>query len=95
MAKLQKDVFFWFSLGKIRYLTQNHGLGFRVSKPSFSWEKVGFLVQNHLFPRKRIVFPRKPTFSWGEPKKNIFLEFGRIVSQKIFLWFFLGKGWCF
>ena len=77
-AKVQKAVFFWFSLGKRWFWT---------GKQTFSWEKDGF-GQNLLFPRKKLVFRPKTIFFLGKPQKTIFLEFGRIVSQKMFFWFF-------
>ena len=63
-------------------------LWFFGPKPSFFYEKVGFLVQSHYFFGKRLVTPPKTKFVLGKnQKKNIFLEFGRIVSQ-FFLFFF-------
>ena len=39
-----------------------------------------------------MVFLPKTIFFLGKTKKTIFLEFGRIVSQKmVFFWFSLGK----
>ena len=42
-----------------------------------------------------MVFLSKTIFYLGKTKKTIFLEFGRIVSQKmvfsVFFWFSLGK----
>ena len=66
-------------------------------KPTFSWEKDGFRQKkqlfprkkmvlgrkNQLFPRKKMVLGRKTNFFLGKTKKTIFLEFGRIVSQKM------------
>ena len=70
----------------------------------FSQEKVGFSAQNHLFPRKKLVFLSKTIFFVGKTKKTIFLKFGRIVSQKmvflVFLvfprqsWFWIGRVQC-
>ena len=39
--------------------------------------------KNQLFPRKKMVLGRKTNFFLGKTKKTIFLEFGRIVSQKM------------
>ena len=57
---------------------------------------MGFGQENHLFPRKNLVFLSKTIFFLGKTKKTIFLKFGRIVSQKMFFffcffWFSLGK----
>ena len=43
-----------------------------------------------------MVLDKKTNFFLGKTKKTIFLEFGHIVSQKMFFfWFFLGKSWFF
>ena len=51
---------------------------FSVEKPTFSSEKDGFGA-------------KKLTFSLGRTKKTIFLEFGRIISQKMFFVFLRKK----
>ena len=54
-----------------------------------------FFNQNHLFPRKKVGFSaQNHLFFPRENQKTIFLESGRIVSQKMFfvvLVFSLGK----
>ena len=56
----------------------------------FPRKKLVFSAQNHLFPRKKLVFLSKTIFFLRKTKKTIFLEFGRIVSQKMFFLFFFG-----
>ena len=58
-------------------------------KPIFCQEKDGFGV---LFPRQKMVLGGKPIFS-REDQKTIILDFGRIVYQKMFFCFSLGKSW--
>ena len=57
------------------------GRGGKEKEPSFSLKGLLFLVQNHLFPSKKLVWGQKTNFL---RKKNIFLEFGRIVPKKCF-----------
>ena len=77
-------------------MTQNH---------LFPKKKIGFSTENQLFPGIKLVFGPKPSCSWEkvgfptenqlvprENKKTMFLEFGRIVSQKMIVLFF-GKNW--
>ena len=60
-------------------------------KTNFSQEKDGFRQKNKLFPRKKMmVLGRKTNFFLGKTKKTIFLEFGRIVSQKMVFFGFFG-----
>ena len=40
-----------------------------------------------------MVLDRKTNFFLGKTKKTMFLEFGRIVSQKMFFLFFFGFSW--
>ena len=50
--------------------------------------------KTNFFLRKKMVLDRKTIFFLGKTKKTIFLEFGRIVSQKMFFcffWYSLGK----
>ena len=56
----------------------------------FPEKKLVFSAQNHLFPRKKLVFLPKTIFFLGKTKKTILLEFGRIVSQKMFFFGFFG-----
>ena len=57
-------------------------------------KKLVFLSKTIFFPRKELVFLSKTIFFLGKTKKNIFLVSGRIVSQKMFFfWFSLGKRW--
>ena len=43
--------------------------------------------KTNFFSRKKMVLGRKTNFFLGKTKKIIFLEFGRIVSQKMFFCF--------
>ena len=76
-----------------------------VSKDVFFWFSLGkswFFTPKPFFPRKKLVFLSKTIFFLGKTKKTIFLESGRIVSQKmVFLvfpkksWFFIGRAQCY
>ena len=100
-------VFCWLFLGKIGFLVRNHL--FARKSWFFHRKKLGFWSKTIFFLRKKFVFwsvtifllgkswffHRKPIFSLGKTlqKKNIFLEFGRIVSRKMVFLFFLGRSW--
>ena len=56
-------------------------------KPTLSQEKDGFGLKNQLFPREKMVLGWKTNFFLVKTKQRLFLESGRIVSQKCFFGF--------
>ena len=61
--------------------------------------KIGFRVENQLFPRQKTVLGRKTNFFLGKTKKpkqkikNIFWETMRPKYKMMVFWFPLGKRW--
>ena len=63
-----------------------------LGKSCLSAQNLGFFCPKPFFARKKFAFQHKTIFFLAKPiflvkiKKRIFLESGRVVSQKMFFW---------
>ena len=56
---------------------------------AWSWSEIPRFPRKRWF-RKKVALGRKTNFFLGKTRKTIILDFGRIVSEKMFLFVFFG-----
>ena len=75
------------------YFLGNRWVWYLGRKNHFARRKAGLEVKTKFFLGRRSFWAGKSISFLGKTKKSIFLECGRIVSQKMMFFVFHGKSW--